>query len=109
MSQRGVQWRNWRSPVKSIAMPRSSAAAITAALRGILPLMRDITARAHPELVAALMDDEPREDEYLIPVWRWDGVKEAAQTLVGVLQNLNIREQILGPFGPTLAAKSLHP
>ena len=75
----------------------------------MLPLMRDIAARARPELVSAFVEGEPREDEYLNPVWRWVEVKEATQTLVGVLQNLNIREQILGPSGPTLAAEGLHP
>ena len=81
----------------------------TAEMRGMLPLMRDIAARARPELVSAFVEGEPREDEYLNPVWRWVEVKEATQTLVGVLQNLNIREQILGPSGPTLAAEGLHP
>ena len=81
----------------------------TAEMRGMLPLMRDIATRAHPELVSALVEAEPDVDGYLNPIWRWDGVKEATQTLVGVLQNLNIREQILGPSGPTLAAEGLHP
>ena len=81
----------------------------TAAMRGMLPLVRDIAARANPELAPALVEGEPAVDDYLRPVWRWVGVKEATQTLVGVLQNLNIREQILGPSGPTLAAEGLHP
>ena len=81
----------------------------TTKMRGMLPLMRDIAARVQPNLVSDLQEAEPDVDEYLRPVWRWVGVKEAAQTLVGVLKNHSLREQILGPSGPALAAEGLHP
>lgn len=80
----------------------------TAEMRGMLPLMRDIAAAAQPNLVSHLVEAEPGIDEWLHPVWRWTGVKEAIQTLVGVLKNARVREQILGPSGPTLAAEGLH-
>lgn len=80
----------------------------TAAMRGMLPLVRDIAARAHPELASALVESEPDVDDYLNPIWRWVGVKEATQTLVGVLEHQSTREQTLGPPGPLLAAEGLH-
>ena len=81
----------------------------TAEMRGMLPLIRDIAARVQPELVSDLVEAEPDVDEFLHPVWRWAGVNEAAQTLVGVLKHQIVRELMLGPSGPLLAAEGLHP
>lgn len=80
----------------------------TAQMRGMLPLIRDIAAQVQPELVSDLVEADPDVDEFLHPVWRWVGVNEATQTLVGILKHWWVREQILGPSGPALAAEGLH-
>ena len=88
----------------------SPAGVATAELRGMLPLMRDIAESIQPRLVSKLEEPEfPLTDldgEYC---WQWIEVLTAAQTLVGALKYLGVREQILGPAGPTLAANRLHP
>ena len=81
----------------------------TAKLRGMLPLMRDIAKRVQPELSEDL--ETPYSD-----VWNdygyldggWSYVQRGAESLVGVLENWWVREQILGPSGPLLAAEGLH-
>ena len=82
----------------------------TAELRGLLPLMRDIAERVQPRLVAEMEErPEPEHDEDGNYVWPWGRVLAAAETLVGVLRHARVREQILGPSGPALAAEGLHP
>lgn len=89
------------------ALPDSERA--KAKLRGMLPLMRDIAERVQPGLLEDL--ETPYSD-----VWNdfgyleggWFVVQRAAETLVGVLENWWVREQILGPSGPALAAEGLH-
>ena len=41
--------------------------------------------------------------------WRWDGAVLAANQLIGILDQQDDYERILGPAGPTLAANRLHP
>ena len=81
----------------------------TAELRGLLPLMRDIAERVQPRLAARL--EEPTETVYDDEgeyAWQWGGVLAAGETLFGVLKHARVREQILGPAGPALAAEGLH-
>ena len=81
----------------------------TAELRGLLPLMRDIAERVQPRIVADMEErTEAEYDEDGNYVWPWVRVLAAAETLVGVIKNARVREQILGPSGPTLAAEGLH-
>ena len=81
----------------------------TAELRGMLPLMHDIAERVQPGLVADFEAPvRPAWDEHGYPEWAWSGVLRAAETLVGVLKHWRVREQILGPSGPLLAAEGLH-
>ena len=75
----------------------------TAELRGMLPLMREIAERVQPQLVS---DWEARVNSQR---WIWGYALGSAETLVGVLKYQNIREKILGPSGPALAAEGLHP
>lgn len=82
---------------------------VTAKLRGMLPLIRDIAERVQPEIVPDLA--EPTEftlDESGDPAWLWGTVNRAAETLVGVLEYRGVRQRILGPAGPVLEAKGLH-
>ncbi|MCY3960652.1 MAG: hypothetical protein OXG34_03145 [bacterium] len=82
-----------------------------ASIRGLLPLMRDIAERVHPEIVPNLREPDYTEvgtDEDGNPAWPWGTVNAAAQTLVGVLQNSLASDRILGPAGPALAASGLH-
>lgn len=82
-----------------------------ATIRGLLPLMRNIAERVHPEIVSDLREPDYAEvgtDEEGNPAWPWGAVQAAAQTLLGVLENWIVREQILGPVGPALAASGLH-
>ena len=82
---------------------------VTARLRGMLPLMREIAERIQPEIVPDL--EEPTDfimDESGDPAWQWGAVKAAAETLVGVLEHRSVRQQILGPAGPAFEAAGLH-
>ena len=72
-------------------------------MHGMLPLMRDIANLVEPKLA-------PTFDSRVGTVaWGWSSVLSAAETLVGVLKYWTIRERILGPSGPVLAAEGLHP
>ena len=81
----------------------------TAKLRGMLPLLRDIAERVQPDLLEELVTPYSS-------VWNdfgnleggWFPVLRAAETLAGVLEHWRVRNQILGPSGPALAADGLH-
>lgn len=100
---------------RAILAPRADQSVVrdreraTAKLRGMLPLMRDIAERVQPGLVDAF--ETPYEEawnDFGYLAGRWPFVQGAAETLVGILENWRVREQILGPSGPALAAERLH-
>lgn len=74
---------------------------VGAQIREQLPLIRQIAARADPELVANL-----KEDRSALPS---AGLLEVSQHLAGLLATAEEAERILGPVGPKLAAANLHP
>ena len=82
-----------------------------ARIRRLLPLMREIAERVHPEIASDLYEPDYADvgtDEDGNPAWPWGAVEAAAETLLGVLENRIARQQILGPAGPALAASRLH-
>ena len=85
------------------ARAHGSTGESTAELRGMLPLMREIAERVQPQFGSVW---NARVNS---PAWIWGIALEDAETLVGVLRLRNIREKILGPSGPALAAEGLHP
>ena len=78
-----------------------------AQLRGLLPLIRDIAERIHPDCAPDLKTP-PRVYDYEDPMWEWDQTAAAAETLAGVLEHQGAHEQIFGSSGPSLAASGLH-
>ena len=75
-----------------------------ATMRGLLPLIRDIAERVHPDIAPELQ--EPDDDGH--SEWQWAGPQAAAETLVGVLENQGVHERIFGASGPSLSASGLH-
>ena len=72
-------------------------------VREMQPLIQGIATKVDPERVEAL-------DENLVSdAWGWHSAQAETSRLIGILENREAREQILGPPGPTLAANQLHP
>ena len=75
----------------------------------MLPLTRDIAKEVQPDLVADLETPYSSAwNDYGYLEGGWSPVLRAAETLVGVLKLWRVRERILGPSGPALAAEGLH-
>ena len=70
----------------------------------MLPLIRRIAERVDPASMDLL--SEERNSEW---GWRWDSAVLAVNQLIGILDQQDDYERILGPAGPTLAANRLHP
>ena len=79
-----------------------------AQMRGLLPLIRSIAERIHPNVVPDLEEPSCVYDYRDEPTWQWERTQAAVETLAGVLENLDARAQIFGASGPSLAASSLH-
>ena len=80
-----------------------------AQMRRLLPLIRDIAERIHPNVVPDLIEpDQVFYDESGDPAWYWGPPERATETLAGVLEHQDVHEQIFGGSGPSLAASGLH-
>lgn len=65
------------------------------------PLIEQIAARIDPANVKELVEDDSS--------WGWHRARDETNRLIGILEDRDEREEILGAFGPTLAANRLHP
>ena len=72
-------------------------------MHAMQPFLEDTARRIDPENVSRLA--ERPEHGY----WRIRSAHEEVLRLIGILENGEENEQILGPGGPTLAASGLHP
>jgi hypothetical protein len=73
----------------------------------------DASLRRHLPTMQRIADElEPRLGDQLLPRgvgWLWYGARDAAQRMQGILAARTRLAEILGPAGPSLSARSLHP
>ena len=72
-------------------------------IREIQHLIQGIATKADPERVSAL------DEDFVSDAWGWHKAQAETSRLIGILENYELHEQIVGSKGPTLAASRLHP
>ena len=72
-------------------------------VREMQPLIQGIATKVDPERVDAL------DEDFVSDAWGWHSAQAETSRLIGLLENREVRDEILGPPGPTLAANRLHP
>lgn len=93
-----------RAPHPDEEPTRAALAELNGQILRLQPLIEDI---AHEvDLLGDVSRFQPDDSEAF--GWRWAAALEATQRLTGILRDMNLRSEILGPKGPLLAANRLH-
>ena len=77
----------------------------TEQIYGMQPLIEDIARVCDPDKVERLSG----RAQQLTGRWTWSAALVEVDRLIGIVEQRKVRQQVLGPVGPALAAIRLHP
>ena len=94
-----------RSPHPDQQPTRAALTELNTELLRLQPLIEDIATEIDSRVEPGRF--RPVQSESF--GWRWASAMEVTERLIGRLRDLDVRSEIFGPRGPSLAASQLHP